>query len=466
MLRPSLLISLAGFVVADTAIAAPQGQTGPSARYGHTMAYDSARQCVVMFGGNSNGQWPGGALGDTWEWDGTSWVQRAPASSPSPRGHGAMAFDASRGTCIYFGGTTNGNAGLLNETWEWNGVDWSLRITSHAPSPRRTHSMVFDAAHQECMLFGGWDGSDKGDTWTFDGNNWLQEQTPMSPPARYEHSMAFQPSNGSVLLFGGLAGTTKLDDTWEWDGSNWLARHPANMPPRRHFHSMGLMPSLNDIVLFGGVNGTTVFGDTWLWDGSNWVPASSPISPSSRSASSIAYDAPLTRCVLFGGWDGSSSLNDTWTYDGTTWSGVPAAATSTFGVGCPGSNGTPVLAPLNLPTLGANFLVQASNLPTTGTTLNIGFFGFSRTSWGFIPLPYDLSPQGMPGCSMLVSPPPPGVILGSSSATGQCVWSQPVPLAPFLVGTELYFQALIPDALAGNPLGAIVTNGLMARIGW
>jgi hypothetical protein len=36
--------------------------------------------------------------------------------------------------------------------------------------------MVFDAANQKVMLFGGWDGRQPlGDTWTWDGSDWTEE---------------------------------------------------------------------------------------------------------------------------------------------------------------------------------------------------------------------------------------------------------------------------------------------------
>ena len=65
---------------------------GPPARYGNAMAYDPSRQRTVLFGGlgwTSNGTID---LGDTWEWDGASWIHVSNAG-PSPRhGHG-MVYD-------------------------------------------------------------------------------------------------------------------------------------------------------------------------------------------------------------------------------------------------------------------------------------------------------------------------------------------------------------------------------------
>ena len=48
--------------------------TGPPLRNGHALAYDSARNRVVLFGGFRNGQ----DFSDTWEWDGARWSEMTP----------------------------------------------------------------------------------------------------------------------------------------------------------------------------------------------------------------------------------------------------------------------------------------------------------------------------------------------------------------------------------------------------
>src|SRR5687768_10664468 len=65
------------------------------------MAYDVARQRTVLFGGYDASSY---SLGDTWEWDGTSWIQRSPAASPAARVGPQMAYDAARQRTVLFGG--------------------------------------------------------------------------------------------------------------------------------------------------------------------------------------------------------------------------------------------------------------------------------------------------------------------------------------------------------------------------
>lgn len=74
------------------------------------MAYDSARGVCVLFGG-----WNGSdRLGDSWEWDGNAWIERM-TGGPSPRIGHTLAFDTARNMVTLFGGDVNG---LNGETWE------------------------------------------------------------------------------------------------------------------------------------------------------------------------------------------------------------------------------------------------------------------------------------------------------------------------------------------------------------
>jgi hypothetical protein len=65
----------------------------------------------------------GEQFGDTWTWDGTTWTQQRPATSPPARFDGAMAYDVITGTAVLFGGTDSAGS-LLGDTWTWNGTNW------------------------------------------------------------------------------------------------------------------------------------------------------------------------------------------------------------------------------------------------------------------------------------------------------------------------------------------------------
>src|SRR5437773_313852 len=95
----------------------------PLARDYVALAYDVARERVVLFGGYDGSEPP---LADTWEWDGSTWKQRNPAQSPPGRIDHALAYDEARKRVVLFGG--NGSvsvADTLGDTWEWDGIRWT-----------------------------------------------------------------------------------------------------------------------------------------------------------------------------------------------------------------------------------------------------------------------------------------------------------------------------------------------------
>ena len=101
---------------------------------------------------------------ETWEWDGASWSQKTPAVSPPPRYGQGVAFDASHGITVLFGGFDETYT-PLGDTWEWNGSAWTQRMPISPPSSRWGAGMDYDSARDVSVLFGGDTGSPDGETW-------------------------------------------------------------------------------------------------------------------------------------------------------------------------------------------------------------------------------------------------------------------------------------------------------------
>jgi hypothetical protein len=117
-----------------------------------SLAYSEGGGKVVLFG-----------LGQqTWVFTGTDWVERFPQASPPSRAFNAMA-GAGRGVAV-FGGT---GSTVLGDTWRFDGTTW-VQLSGPGPSPRQLVSMVFDRRRAKVVLFGGYDfaGSVLADTWT------------------------------------------------------------------------------------------------------------------------------------------------------------------------------------------------------------------------------------------------------------------------------------------------------------
>jgi uncharacterized protein (TIGR03437 family) len=239
----------------------------PQARAYHAMTYDSAREQVVLFGGWDGGN--PGLLNDTWTWNGRIWTQTRPASAPSPRRGAEMVYDGARREVVLFGG--EGPNGLTNETWVWDGTEWQQRRPAASPGARRFHKMAYDAARRQVVLFGGEAADGAGvqflnDTWVWDGSNWTQKNPVDSPTPRSAHAMAYGVARGRVVLFGGWRGVSAAywSDTWEWNGDSWTLMRVRNTPAGRYGHAMVYDNRNGGFLVYGGMCADGVRDEAWM----------------------------------------------------------------------------------------------------------------------------------------------------------------------------------------------------------
>src|SRR5262245_12961945 len=95
------VVFLAGMVApAASASGAGTERASPQGRWYAGIAFDAARNQVVMFGGHGETS----LLKDTWTWDGTRWTKRTPPQHPRARVGMGMAYDALTSQVILFGG--------------------------------------------------------------------------------------------------------------------------------------------------------------------------------------------------------------------------------------------------------------------------------------------------------------------------------------------------------------------------
>src|SRR4029434_373148 len=109
----------------------------PSPRMYIDMAYDTARQRMVSFGGRTIFiDFTTLNFGDTIERVGTTWTEGAPSGpSPAPPGGYALAYDPVHAVTVLHGGVSltgppNFARTLYGDTWGWNGASWTLLSTS------------------------------------------------------------------------------------------------------------------------------------------------------------------------------------------------------------------------------------------------------------------------------------------------------------------------------------------------
>jgi cysteine-rich repeat protein len=391
---------------------APIGVERPVPRHFSGAAFDVRRGRVVVFGGLDVDDQP---LDDTFEWDGTRWIASLPAVSPPRRSQHVMAYDAARDQVVLFSGDT-GTA----DTWIWQGGAWQLKNTATRPPPTYDASMVYDAARERVVLFGltgtwAWNGTDwkelpqtdprvagrenpalgydatrgvvvmfggilnnvdQSDLWELDGSDVWTERTfaQPAPAARDSGRIAFDPTSGTVMLVGGYVSFLPRTDAWSWDGTAWKAMAPPpdpngdladhmivtdtlrgvvvvigisgglyewngtswSVPPRgasvatpaapppRFAQGAAADPTRHQLVVFGGRfvkpdNSTIELADTWIWDGI-WRPITTTAVPA-RYGPAFAYDAKHDQMVMFGGClvATATGLADTWVFDHEQW---------------------------------------------------------------------------------------------------------------------------------------------------
>lgn len=244
---------------------------GPRWRNYASVAYDSKRKALVLYGGlQSDSQ----SFEDTWEWDGKIWKKLAD-QGPGPRESAGMTYDSARERVVLFGGAQSGR--MMNDTWEWGGSQWT-RISSEGPSARFPAGFVYDENNKNVLLFGGhsFDNQEMktyGDTWIWDGVAW-HEIAVQGPSPRDGADAIFTPFSDNIFLFGGAeidSDVRLLNDTWLWDGSHW-DQLEVDGPPVRVHPAITFDVRRGEIVMTGGSNApSTVLADTWEWDGHIWI---------------------------------------------------------------------------------------------------------------------------------------------------------------------------------------------------
>jgi uncharacterized protein (TIGR03437 family) len=321
----------------------------PQPTPGASMVYDAATQQMVMLAGATHRSvdywgdgWDEGGQGDseTYIWDGARWHISTGNGVTQWRCYYAMAYDAVRQQVVLFGGyywDNNNNIVYLNDTWVWDGTNWTKKSPATSPSARLGAAMAFDAVHNNIVLMGGYNGGNNylNDTWTWDGTNWTQvvANTPMStlsdgtftlPALRQLAGMAWDPVRQKVTLFGGLARwctyaaycsstwvNAYVNDTWTWDGAKWTQILPIHAPPERESPGMDWDGNLGKMLVFGGDSATLgTLNDTWTWDGTDWTQLTPANSPPAREYFAMAFDVAHSRMLMFGGV-GTTALGGT-----------------------------------------------------------------------------------------------------------------------------------------------------------
>lgn len=205
--------------------------SAPSPRSHHAMAYDSVRQRVVMFGGRDPAVGGTAVEANVWEWDGATWTARVTSPDPviakRPVGrwdHG-LAFDRARNILVLHGGVyfLPGTAGP-GETWELSGAgEWRLSAVPPDLTEDQLyhglghpwHAMTHDYDRGATLLttLTSESGVLVGRLWEWMGTGWIPRST---LPWRTNHAIAYDDVRMRTAIVGGESGYISRADVWEW----------------------------------------------------------------------------------------------------------------------------------------------------------------------------------------------------------------------------------------------------------
>jgi hypothetical protein len=211
-----------------------------SGRGDFAMTFDRGRNRLVVHGG-----WPGSGslLTDTLEWNPAtnSWQRWATGPIGNRYAH-RMAYDEARQEVILHGGYYFTNK---NDTWRWNGTTWT-QVSSSGPA-RYVFGMTYDSHRQRIVLHGGTTCCgevEHGQTWTWDGGAW--SLCPVEGPRRGYMNIAYDRDRQVMILPGGIgpspSGRTFIAETWEL---------PMGDPCRADVDSSGAVNAIDIAVILG-----------------------------------------------------------------------------------------------------------------------------------------------------------------------------------------------------------------------
>ena len=192
------------------------------------------------------------------------------------------------------------------------------------PTPRLSHTAIYDSTRDRMVVIGGWDGFERNDVWALSlagTPTWAQLAPAGTPPSGRElHTAIHDRARDRIVVFGGFDGSLH-NDVWALSLAGtptWTQLAPAGTPPSpRYYHTAIYDPARDRMVVFGGDDAIIGRGNV-VWALSlagtpTWAqlaPTGTP--PSPHAAHTAIYDPVRDRMVVFGGVDNSSYLNDVW----------------------------------------------------------------------------------------------------------------------------------------------------------
>ncbi len=316
----------------------PLSPTGalPSPRVHSSAAYDPATNSMIVFGGNNCSK---SYFNDVWVLSNANgegspaWTKLAPSGTPpSVRESAAVAYDSANNVLIVYGG--DGNSVDFGDVWTLshaNGTGgtpvWTLLSpTGTIPNARTGVSAIYDSVNNRMTIFGGfYKIITLSDSWVLTFANgiggtpaWTKLTPTGTAPSLGYYSASYDTTADAMYVFAGSSSANKLsgdDHAFILSKANGIGTSAWTRggPATRYAQSTFYDSVSNGMFVFGGQHAltNTIFSDYWELNnaiGSNnlsWTSVTvKGTHPASRGGHIAFYDSASNRMMLFGGEKG------------------------------------------------------------------------------------------------------------------------------------------------------------------
>lgn len=371
-------------------------------------------------------------------WNGTAWSGLGAGIAGSVHG----LFVLPGGDLVAVGVFSTAGGVVANGIARWNGATWSA-FGNGLPGPVWAVAAEANGQLVAGGDFAGYVARWNGSTWSLLGGglNGSVRALALAPDGSFYAAGFFVPGPSSPA-----------QRVARWNGSTWS---PVGTPPFGYVMALAVAP--DGALLAGGARsvGSTDVAELQRWDGATWQSLGGGVAGSGAIDAVMALAVHPNGDVLAGGHFATAAGLPS-PYFARHATSCPAAVTA-VGAGCAGAGGQNQLLARTSPWVGARFLAQATGLSSGG--LAVAVLGLAAQS---TPLA-AVVPQGLPGCSLLVSP---DVLTALVPVAGSAEVAFAIPAAPSLAAQTFRQQVVGLDVAASGAILAFTsTNALLAVIG-
>src|SRR5580765_4254294 len=266
-----------------------------------------------------------------------TWTELSPNQTPFARANHATVYDSARDRMLLFGGNNTGGS-PLDEVWGFSltGTPTLTQVATQGAGGNVGAvgaSAIYDPLRDRLIVFGGTNpngtaAGGPGTTYQLDLSvtpaAWsVLSVSGTAPPNRVDHTAVYDASRDRMIVFGGSAlGGGSVNDVWALSLSGtptWTQLTPSGNPPAPRFDHVAIYDAPRDqMIVYGGQDESQqVFDDVMalsLSGSGSWSLLSPSGAPSTgRTGATAIADAPRNRMLVFSGLDSDlGALNDTW----------------------------------------------------------------------------------------------------------------------------------------------------------